>query len=204
MHVQRVPALLQDANYTTLTVTRCTITTTLSHRGPERAREADNLPGNTTEVLQKYFCCKQVFCFFLWLFGEMIVSDCNHTNHCRDGCVLHANHNPNVHSNESAGSLLSQSQPALFFCSRSGRNLSKGLHLRTECSFKLTYCCLSCAERAWNLILAPQSDSASPRWKDWGQVWNASLSLYTLLPFSISFYDLYDLLNAYFTCTSAD
>lgn len=89
-------ALLQDANYTTLTVTRCTITTTLSHRGPERAREADNLPGNSTEVLQKYFCCKQVFSF-LWLFGEMIVSDCNHTNHCRDGCVLHANHNPNVH-----------------------------------------------------------------------------------------------------------
>lgn len=69
VHVQRLPALLQDANYTTLTVTRCSITTTLSHRGPERARKAD-LPGNMTKVLQKYFCCKQVFYGSLakWLF----------------------------------------------------------------------------------------------------------------------------------------
>lgn len=34
---------------------------------------------------------------FLWVFGYVIISDWNHTNHCSNGWVLHANHNPNVH-----------------------------------------------------------------------------------------------------------
>lgn len=58
----------QDANYTTLTVSRCTIIAALSHQGPKR--ESDKLPGNMTKVLQKYFCCKQFFYGSLakWLF----------------------------------------------------------------------------------------------------------------------------------------
>lgn len=50
---------IQDAKYETLTMTRCTIITTLSHQGPKR--EADQLPGNMMTILQKYFCCKQFF-----------------------------------------------------------------------------------------------------------------------------------------------
>lgn len=77
----------------------------------------------------------------------MIVSDRNHSNHCRHGCVLHANHNADVHSKESANILLSLNRPALLFCFRHERNLCKSLCERTECPFKLNCCCIRCAER---------------------------------------------------------